>query len=907
MSYTSSLTFREADLRASVPARFQQVLAQTPPDRLAYVSVEERLTYQELAAASWQFAAVLVALLDRGTSRSTQKAVALLLPPQGAEALIGMIGVLAAGHFYVPLDFVMGEAMLRDILLECSPQAIVTTTTLHDRLTSILPVGQNPPVLCLDALAPNPAQFSIAPPADDQMLACIQYTSGSTGRPRGVMRTHAAHLYASYLACHDLAFMPGAHIAHLRSYAYGASQQPVFGGILNGATVYSLPAVELTPAMLYHWIDEQAITHLYVTLGLLRGLADLSEARPPLTSLRVIMTGGEPLYRSDVERLYRLLSPTCKIVARLVSTETSVYARFVIQADTTCPGDAVPGGYAAPGTQVMILDEHRQPLPAGEVGEIAVRSRFLAAGYWQRPEDTAARFLPDPHGGEERIFLTGDMGRMSADGCLEMVGRKDFMVKIRGYRVELQAIEAALLAHPGVCDGVVVAQTSRSGELRLIAYIVPRKTPGPPVTELRQALGQKLPQYMIPARFVFVDQLARKVNSKIDQATLPPPGPARPDLNTPFIVPRTEMEQQIADIWAELLELDEVGVEDDFFALGGDSILAMRMALAVEQMTGGSMPPAFFRMPTVAHLVGLLRQSTDAPMVVPAPQGVHPAQRPRRSVRRRLRTQVTEIGPLWRGYGVPYGLGIRLQRLLVAQPFMRHRYAKQLAVVERWAEELGLEGTREQRATISLLANTWLEWRTCTIAHPANRGNWWTVNDLHHVLVGTSRSAAGIVLAVPHVGRTGVIPLDICRRSGCETGSVVGGYSVEPKVRSEMLLHAERILQRGGVVMVAADGLQGNQAVEVPFWGRRRPFQIGAAELAVTTGAVFVPVYIRFDVQGHVGIEIAAPLIPQATSPQARIRELTERYGADYAARWPQFYASVLWRHLEYNLRLPVA
>lgn len=963
MSHNSALTFSEADLLASVPARFQHVLAQTPPDRLAYISADERRTYHELATASRQLAAVLVALLDRGTSRPTQKAVALLLPPYGADALVGMMGTLEAGHFYVPLDFVMGEAMLRDILLECVPQAIVTTTTLRERLTAILPAGQNPPVLCLDALPTNPAQFSIAPPADDQMLASIQYTSGSTGRPRGVMRTHASNLYASYLAHHDLDFMPGARIAHLRSYAYGASQQPIFGGILNGATLHSLPLPDVTPSALYQWIVDWEVTHLYVSLGLLRGLADLSEAHPPLTSLRVIMTGGEPLYCSDVERLYRLLSPTCKIVARLVSTETSIYARFVIQADTNWPGDAVPGGYVASGSQVMILDENRQALPAGEVGEIAVRSRFLAAGYWQRPEETAARFLPDPDGGEARIFLTGDMGRMNADGCLEMVGRKDFMVKIRGYRMELQAIEAALQTQPDVRDSVVVAQPGRDGEMRLIAYVVPGKQPSLSVTGLRQALARTLPHYMIPARFVFVDHLARKENSKVDRSILPPASAARPNLSTPFVAPRSEPERQIAAIWADLLELDEVGVADNFFELGGDSILAMQMKLRIEKLFQKQMPSSYFQKATIVALIELLASettTTDAPLTRPLVSASLPISWPHRIGR--LLSGKTSVNTVLRRVPVEIALrltyrqGVRWLAWWSSLPLVQAQlYRTEHDLFRQFAEAVGQSDALNTRFQISMLNilvrqcyQQWLGGKRLlpveTVAAMAkSRYLFWrsfanyvqhaSATDREHLI---TFSGLGYLQRSQAQGRGTILITYHCPISPIADAMLAGFIGVGPVVLSQAVasrlaraeepqfmsvlkarksawgtvLSSEALsyLTGGGTVIIAND-IGYDQASTVEQWVAGRLYQLkpGFIELALTSGAMIIPVYSSCEKNGSIRMTFLTPFEwPSDQNDTNNTHNLMAQYAHFLEHAWHTDLESVSWHTIHGHLAHPI-
>jgi amino acid adenylation domain-containing protein len=933
MSRAIPLTFGEDDLSSSVPMRFQRVLAQLPPHQLAYVSAEERLTYQELAVAGQQLAAALVALLDLG-SRGSQKAVALLLPPYGATALVGIMGVLASGHFYVPLDLVMGETMIRDILLECPPQAIITTTALQDCFQTLLSPEQQPPLLLIDALPPTPAAVCLTPPNDGQMVASIQYTSGSTGKPRGVIRTHASNIYASYLAYHDLDFAPGAHVSSLRSYAYGASQQPIFGGFLCGATIYALPAVEITPVMLYHWIAEQAISHLYVTVGLLRGLADLGETHPPLPSLQVIMTGGEPLYRADVERLYRLFPPTCKFVARLVSTETAIYTRFVIKADTSWTGDAVPGGYVARRSEVLLLDEERQPVARGAVGEIAVRNRFLAAGYWQRPEETAAKFLPDPAGGEERIFLTGDMARMREDGCLEFVGRKDDMVKVRGYRVELLPIEAALLAHPAVRDSVVTTQASRSGELRLVAYVVANQTPGPSSRDLRQALGAKLPHYMIPARFVFVDQLARKVNSKVDRATLPPPGAARPDVGVLFVAPRNDIEQQLADLWAEVLELDEVGVEDNFFDLGGDSLLLLRLFSQIEAVFSQTLPlPHFMANPKIAQLAPLfnatvspqvLSMAASAPPMEPRLQAIYDEiSRPggeahlRRQFWDRHPPKLSRLVRLLKR--LPYGVRTGVLYWLVHQPWAQQRYWQpQIQLIRRFYAGLDTPVAEETMITNSLfyglpghyrLNDTWLR-RT----PPAPLMKTLIQVEGGEQLTQAKQQGRGVILTWMHtvasdwVGQLQWVDYMIGNVAGALQDANLNQPAVLALLRARQSQMGQQSLQNGLVVGLVPDGHYGESAGIVrPFHGRQRIFFTGFAELALQTGAPVLLMLTTSRPGQKVTFRLLAPLDLGSAemSHAARVEHFMNQYLTHLDQLWRTMPWLIPWRQMEDHLACP--
>jgi len=228
-----------------------------------------------------------------------------------------------------------------------------------------------------------------------------------------------------------------------------------------------------------------------------------------------------------------------------------------------------------------------------KIGEIAIRSRYGAAGYWRRPDLTQAAFLPDPAGGDERIYRTGDLGRMRSDGCLFHLGRKDFQVKIRGYRVEVAEVETALLELDTVKEAVVVGHEDKRGDpsaplragpsaalrtgKRLVAYIIPAGPRAPTVSELRRLLANKLPDYMVPSAFVMVDRMPLTATGKVDRRALPPPDDTRPALDSPFVAPRTPVEERLAGIWAEVLGLDRVGVHDNFLELGGDSLLATRV------------------------------------------------------------------------------------------------------------------------------------------------------------------------------------------------------------------------------------------------------------------------------------------------------------------------------------------
>lgn len=896
------LRFEPAEIESSIVARFQLVVSQFP-EQIAVTNFDgRRYTFADLDRASNGLAHALVDALG------PLNCPIILLLEHSYPLLVTIMGALKAAKAYVALGPTLNEAQLTQLYQATGATAIVTDRK-HSALAQLLASTRHddtvPPaqIWYLEDLSMC-AESGPAIPIKGSDMAAIYFTSGTVKQPRGVARSHRDILHRIWCGPGVGTLGPGDAISGIRQCGLSSSIPDIFSALLYGATycLYDLHHRGLQG--LSAWLHDERITYFHPPVVLFREWLQSLTANAYFPNLRYVLPSGRKT-KADLEALWPHVSDECVVLTSYAATEVGQITLTPLYRTTPLEGDVLHVGAPLPGKYVTVVRDGGQSANIGEIGEITVRSRYIPVGYWREPALTAERFKPTDDGSGETIYCTGDFGIMRSDGYLQLVRRQDTQIKLRGYRIVLEEVEDALRSLPGVREAAVTFNPERE---QMYAYIVSiDRLPSSPGS-LRSALAEKLPSYALPNRFIILSEFPLLASGKVDYRALPPPGRARRKIGIPFIAPRSDLEQQIADIWAELLEMDEVGAEDNFFDLGGDSILAMRMALAVEKATGGHVPPEFFRTATVVHLAALLAQSAGVRLPLENDtDSLRPTgslSKHARSIRHKLRKQATEIGPLWRGYGFSYNLGVRLQRLLVAQPFVRHRYAKQLALVERWAEELGLEGDGEERTTISLLANTWLIWRKHVLSHAANLGRWWYLSDPHHVLSGGGLSPQGIVLTVPHVGKIGAILLEFFRRNGREISQVTGGQWTGQKIRAEMLLQGERILQRGGVVMVPADGLQGSQTVDAPFWGRRRPWQIGAAELAVTTGAAFVPAYIHIDAQGHIHVEISAPLIAQSATPQDRIRELTQRYGADYAARWPQFYPSMRWHHLAYNLDL---
>lgn len=915
--------FDVADIDSSIPARFDTVIQRLEDGHLAYSGVDGTLTYLELDFRSDRLAVNLLGCIGCGLP-GEQVAVGLFLP-HDSSSLIGVLGVLKAGHFYVPLDPGLSEAYLRQILADCSPQVLVTSSALLARARQLLASGASTMILCIDSL-PSDSHTGLDEVVNSSAgYACIQYTSGTTGQPRGVIRTHRQTLYTAYRSVHDLEVGPGDRVAHLISFAYAFSTGQLFGAILNGASLFARLPGDVTLQLLFSWLRQSEITVLTAPPGLLRGLAEIVDDHSLLPSIRVVATGGESMSRRDVDQLSRLVQPDCLLAFRLSSTEANNYARFMIRAGAAWEGERIPAGYPPDQTEVFIADKAGRPLPRGESGQICVRSRFLSAGYWNLPEETAARFLADPDGGDRRIFLTGDRGMIDSDGLLHHLGRMDFMVKVRGFRVEPESIERALLAHPHLHEGVVIARPSRDGGNQLVAYLVVREQPAPSVTELRDRIARELPSYMIPSRFIFLDGLPRNANHKVDRQALPPPGRARPDLDTPFIAPRSELEQRIAEIWAELLDADEVGVDDSFFELGGDSILAMRMVLQVETNHRLSIPNAFFRRPTISNLISLsagtaipfgssaIATETSAGVTSKESNG---AEIPRAGVHFERESRPNSLigkillrGPVLRRAAMPYDAGVILQYAMMRLHVLRTRvFARQIALFDECLHDAGLSDPQDEALILNLIANTWTAWRKRVLRNSTTFARTVSVTGDDHIQTSLDRQQ-GLLVVFAHQQIVTTLVQQHLLHYGIQHAPVLAGQQHPDASSSQKTVHrtlnlrdALTRLRQGGSVLIAGDGRSAGSPLVIPFKGRQLPLPTGFAALAQTSQAAVVTASVYMVGHGQISLEYRPLPTPAATGDTGA---MVQAYTDFLNRRWSQLLPAMSWPRLMYLTTLP--
>jgi thioesterase domain-containing protein len=395
----------------------------------------------------------------------------------------------------------------------------------------------------------------------------------------------------------------------------------IFTALLNGAAVYPFNLKEIELATLADWIIDREITIYHSVPTIFRHFINSLTDRHNFPKLRLIHIGGESVFKRDYDLYKKHFTADCILVNSIGCTEISGYRHFSLDRSSQITTNIIPVGYAAEDTEVLLCDDRGMPVGNNTIGEIVVKSEYLALGYWQRPDLDARVFMPDPNGGKQRLYRTGDLGQMSPDGCLMHLGRKDAQIKIRGYRVELGECEAVLSEHPSVKEVVVIAQYSqeemaqadRNIEQSSIAYIVPNSAENISERSLFEFLQNKLPSYLIPSVFIFTDVLPLNANNKIDRLALPSPNLTAKIITQEYIPARNEIEAQLVAIWTKVLDLERVSIYENFFALGGHSLLAVRLFAEIGKTWGQTLPlTTLFEHQTIAELAVIIdRSSTE--------------------------------------------------------------------------------------------------------------------------------------------------------------------------------------------------------------------------------------------------------------------------------------------------------
>ncbi|HEX2094523.1 MAG TPA: non-ribosomal peptide synthase/polyketide synthase, partial [Longimicrobiaceae bacterium] len=559
--------------------------ARRAPDAPAAACGGRTLTYAELDHRADDLARGL-----RARGVGPEVCVALLLEP-GLEMVVALLGVLKAGGAYVPLDTGSPTERLSWTLADCGARLVLTQAGLAGRV-----VGEGAEVVVLGGEAPAPTSpYLPGGGPSPGNLAYVIYTSGSTGRPKGVLVPHRGVVNSTEAYARAYGIGPGSRVLLFAPLHFDASVLDIFTALCSGATLVLAPREELMPGEgLVELLRRERVTHLKITPSALA-------VTPPaeLPELEAVMVGGETCSGELVARW----APGRRFFNGYGATEHSVRCTALRCTDGTRPP---PVGRPIANARLYVLDAGLEPVPVGVAGEVYMAGVGVTRGYLNRAELTAERFVPDPYSGEPgaRMYRSGDRGRWLADGTLEFVGRVDFQLKVRGYRIEPGEVEAALLEHPALSDAVVVARGDAAEARYLAAYAVPREgAAAPDAAALREHLQARLPEHLVPSAIVLLDRLPLTSNGKVDRRALPAPAPAAAPGRDAYVPPRTPAEEVLAAVWAETLGVERVGAHDDFFALGGHSLAATRMISRVRAAFGVEAPlRAVFEAPVLSAL-----------------------------------------------------------------------------------------------------------------------------------------------------------------------------------------------------------------------------------------------------------------------------------------------------------------
>jgi amino acid adenylation domain-containing protein len=587
------IAFGDDEIEQSIPQRFEQQV-RLGGNRVAIRSAREVHTFDSLNRTANRLAREI--LTRRG---STEEPIGLLFD-HGAAVLVAIMAVLKAGKFYVALDASYPRDRLTYMLQDSGAKLIVTDPNNLAVVREIC--DDSLEVVDFTKLDVNLADQDLGVFPKPDSLALLLYTSGSTGQPKGAMHTHRNVLVDVRNLTNGWGVSAADRWLLHTSVSFANSVRTIFSSLLNGGSIYPYDIKETGFGELPNWLVTHKVTIVRTVPTTFRDFMATLEIDRKFPSVRVLSVGGEPMLRDDLNFFNRHFLDHCVLSHALGPTECLTVCWALIPHGTLITDTKLPIGYPLKDKEVLVLDDHQRELADGEVGELAVKSRYISLGYWRDPERTRSVFLPDPAGTAARIYLTGDLGLRRADGCLVHVGREDFQVKIRGFRIDVAEIEIALRAIEAVAEAVVVGRQDEAGAQRLIAYFVPATHPPVTITKLRQSLARTLPDYMIPSSFVSMDALPQTPNGKTDRLRLPPPPRNRPDLDNPFVAPRTTIETELSTLWSQVLSIDQLGINDNFFELGGNSLLATRIVTGMMKKFRADLPiRALFDTPTIAQ------------------------------------------------------------------------------------------------------------------------------------------------------------------------------------------------------------------------------------------------------------------------------------------------------------------
>jgi acyl-coenzyme A synthetase/AMP-(fatty) acid ligase/ubiquinone/menaquinone biosynthesis C-methylase UbiE/lauroyl/myristoyl acyltransferase len=929
---TGYVPFPRTALTGSVIARFEEQVKRHEA-KSAVCTATQQLSYGELNSTANRWARRLL-----GEADATTASVAILMD-QDDPVIPAIFGTLKARKAYVVIDPADPPERQARILALTGATNLLTTAARMQQASQWQPAPQQ--ILIAEEIVHDPDQGNLELPLGPDQLAAIFFTSGSTGEPKGIARDHRQFLHSTWLNTNTYYVAPADRQSLLYFPGFTASVPNIYDTLLNGATLCSLNPRHLAPADLLAWLQREAITHFNPPIGLFRGL--LEAVTPAMTwpDLRLITLGGQPLYGKDIRDFQRSFGANTVLLYVLAMTEAGAITQGYIDHQTVAGEGPLPVGYPVADKEITIVNEAGEPAPSGTVGQLMVTSPYLSLGQWEevravKQQASFTREAPQP-----RRFLTSDRGRFRDDGALEFYGRSDAVVKLRGYRVDLGAIETVLNSLPAIQTAVVAALPMLSSEKRLVAYVVPQTGCELSVNDLKQTLQQQLPRYMIPEQFEVLTHLPLTASGKIDRQALPRLGQARPELSTPYVAPRNPTEAQLVTLWEELFDLRPIGVHDDFFALGGHSLALLQLATWLQQHFGQavSLNP-FVQEPTIEKLAHLLKPSRaehPLPRVQQTGEDLSPVTEADMQritpflLGKQGAVQPPTGQPPWHNRWLPFATRVRLLYQMCRSPLMQRRFFPQeRRLLHTFLPLMGVEPAQTQKVVATYLMRRLCRrhYRTAvthTLWHNMQQA---VVLSGQNFLAEARQSGRGILLLNTHgvtpagemlpillqqlgyadfmlfTGKSRLQNNPALRKAFQQYFAVTQDELVISKFLGLQMDAAQQKLRVGGIVSIAPDGRSGQLTLSLPVCGRERAFSTGFADLSIETGAVAIPTRCVILPTGKIQVTFLPPLDSGAADAprQERIHALVEQYVAFLEATWKLDPANIAPRHIKFYL-----
>jgi len=531
---------------------------------------------------------------------------------QSPLAVAAILGAVKAGKIYVPLDLTEATNQVSAKLDDAAAPVILTDAANHDAART----AATPKRTVIEVEQAVAASLTADPglSLEPERPVYIYYTSGSTGAPKGVFDSHRNVLHNILRYTNTLTTGPDDRLSLIQSPSFSGTVSSLFSALLNGAAIYPFDVRAEGVSALSRCIRNEKLTMFHSVPSIFEMLVATGDQFP---SLRVIRLEGDQAFKRHITRFQERFAPPCVLVNGLGATETGLTRQLFVETGTSIPSSAVPIGFATPDMETLILSREGCEVPVGEVGEIAIRSHYLACGYWRQPELTRQVFRSCPNNPEARIYRSGDLGRLDAVGCLTYLGRQDFRVKVRGQWADLEAIQEVIESRADVASAVVLSLGGDEQESKIVAYVVAKHSMRLNPLTLRRALAADFPAHMVPASVVLLDAIPLDCNGKIARKELPPPDDGR-DYAEGSVEPVSgELEKVLARCWGKALGRDEIGRHDDFFDLGGDSLQALELLLNVERILKRSLSPSsIVETPTIASMAEAIQKGRSESVAI---------------------------------------------------------------------------------------------------------------------------------------------------------------------------------------------------------------------------------------------------------------------------------------------------